>query len=83
MHDETVNRTTNGHGRVDHYTLKQLKQLDAGSWFNKANPKYANKNYKNAKVPTLDEILDRYGKMPTIILKQNHRMFIQEWKTIT
>lgn len=37
MHDETVNRTTNGHGRVDHYTLKQLKQLDAGSWFNKAN----------------------------------------------
>lgn len=62
MHDETVNRTTNGHGRVDHYTLKQLKQLDAGSWFNKANPKYANKKYKNAKVPTLDEILDRYGK---------------------
>ena len=25
MHDETVDRTTNGHGRVDHYTLKQLK----------------------------------------------------------
>ena len=49
MHDETVNRTTNGHGRVDHYTLKQLKQLDAGSWFNKANPKYANKNYKMQK----------------------------------
>lgn len=62
MHDETVDRTTNGHGRVDQYTLKQLKKLDAGSWFNKAHPEYANKNYKNAKVPTLDEILNRYGK---------------------
>ncbi|WP_213470178.1 glycerophosphodiester phosphodiesterase [Staphylococcus caprae] len=62
MHDETVDRTTNGHGRVDHYTLKQLKKLDAGSWFNKAHPEYANKKYKNAKVPTLDEILSRYGK---------------------
>ena len=46
MHDETVDRTTNGHGRVDHYTLKQLKKLDAGSWFNKAHPEYANKNIK-------------------------------------
>ena len=35
MHDETVNRTTNGHGKVEDYTLDELKQLDAGSWFNK------------------------------------------------
>ncbi len=38
MHDETVNRTTNGHGKVEDYTLDELKQLDAGSWFNKKYP---------------------------------------------
>lgn len=61
MHDETVDRTTNGTGRVDQYTLKELKQLDAGSKFNSQNPQYANSNYKGAKIPTLDEILERYG----------------------
>src|SRR5699024_8657085 len=61
MHDETVDRTTNGTGRVDSYTLKELKQLDAGSKFNAANPQYANSNYVGAKIPTLDEILERYG----------------------
>ena len=52
MHDEKVNRTTNGHGRVDQLTLKELKQLDAGSWFNRKHPEYAKNKYKNAKVPT-------------------------------
>ncbi|WP_312632495.1 glycerophosphodiester phosphodiesterase family protein, partial [Mammaliicoccus sciuri] len=45
MHDETVNRTTNGHGKVEDYTLDELKQLDAGSWFNKKYPKYARASY--------------------------------------
>lgn len=61
MHDETVDRTTNGTGRVEDYTLAQLKQLDAGSWFNKTHPEYAKPEYKDAKVPTLDEVLSRYG----------------------
>ncbi|WP_436855277.1 glycerophosphodiester phosphodiesterase [Staphylococcus caeli] len=61
MHDETVDRTTNGTGRVDQYTLKELKKLDAGSKFNEQNPQYANSKYKGAKIPTLDEILNRYG----------------------
>lgn len=61
MHDETVDRTTNGTGRVDAYTLEELKQLDAGSKFNAQNPKYANSNYKDAKIPTFNEILERYG----------------------
>lgn len=61
MHDETVDRTTNGTGRVDQYTLEELKQLDAGSKFNEQNPQYANSNYEGAQIPTLDEILERYG----------------------
>ncbi|MEJ7264933.1 glycerophosphodiester phosphodiesterase family protein, partial [Staphylococcus epidermidis] len=58
MHDETVDRTTNGTGRVDSYTLEELKKLDAGSKFNEQHPEYADEQYKGAEVPTLDEILD-------------------------
>src|ERR1051326_665563 len=31
IHDETLDRTTNGHGLVQDYTLAELKQLDAGA----------------------------------------------------
>lgn len=61
MHDEEVDRTTNGKGRVEDYTLKKLKKLDAGSWFNEDTPEYASKDYEGAQIPTLDEILERYG----------------------
>jgi glycerophosphoryl diester phosphodiesterase len=33
IHDDTVDGTTNGHGRVAELTLAELKQLDAGKWF--------------------------------------------------
>lgn len=63
MHDETVDRTTGGkyHGPVKNYTTAELKQMDVGSWFNQQNPQYANPQYEGAKIPTLDEILNRYG----------------------
>ncbi|MCG3400006.1 glycerophosphodiester phosphodiesterase [Staphylococcus massiliensis] len=61
MHDEEVDRTTNGTGRVEDYTLAELKQLDAGSWFNEENPEYAKASYKGAQVQTLDEIINHYG----------------------
>ncbi len=32
-HDHTVDRCSNGEGRVDQHTLEELKQLDFGSWF--------------------------------------------------
>ncbi|PKR82436.1 glycerophosphodiester phosphodiesterase family protein [Heyndrickxia camelliae] len=53
MHDSTLNRTTNGKGDVSRYTLKQLKKLDAGSWFSK--------KYKNERIITLEELINRYG----------------------
>lgn len=49
FHDDTVNRTTNGSGSIANMTLAQVKQLDAGSWF---DPFYAGE-----KVPTLTEAL--------------------------
>ncbi|GAK46954.1 glycerophosphoryl diester phosphodiesterase [Secundilactobacillus oryzae JCM 18671] len=50
MHDEKVNRTTNGTGLIVQKTLAELKELDAGYKFSPA--------YKGERVPTLDELLD-------------------------
>lgn len=33
IHDATVDRTTNGEGRVDALTLEEIKKLDAAHWF--------------------------------------------------
>ncbi|MET1044940.1 MAG: glycerophosphodiester phosphodiesterase family protein [Microbacteriaceae bacterium] len=49
MHDTTVDRTTDGTGRVEDLTLAELKTLDAGGWF---APEFA-----GVRVPTLDEYL--------------------------
>lgn len=62
MHDETVDRTTDGTGAVKDKTLSEIKQLDAGSWFNEANPTLAKKEYVGLQVPTLKEIFSIYGK---------------------
>lgn len=33
IHDETLDRTTDGRGRVRDHTLKEIQLLDTGSWF--------------------------------------------------
>lgn len=50
MHDEEVNRTTNGTGYIKDYSLRELRQLDAGKWMNK--------DFACAEVPTLEELLE-------------------------
>lgn len=49
IHDETVNRTSNGSGNVANMTLEQLKALDFGSW--------RSTYYTGTKIPTLEEFL--------------------------
>jgi glycerophosphoryl diester phosphodiesterase len=49
IHDETVDRTTNGSGLVQEHTLAELKELDAGAWFGPA--------YAGQRILTLDEVL--------------------------
>jgi glycerophosphoryl diester phosphodiesterase len=53
IHDDTLDRTTDGSGPVSALTLAQLRGLDAGSWFDPA--------FAGARVPTLDEVFARYG----------------------
>ncbi|HEU4402844.1 MAG TPA: glycerophosphodiester phosphodiesterase family protein [Candidatus Polarisedimenticolia bacterium] len=50
MHDDTVDRTTNGHGAVSSLRLETLKRLDAGAWFDR--------RFRGERVPTLEETLD-------------------------
>ena len=61
LHDETVDRTTNAEGPLQDYTLAELQSLDAGSWFNDANPDRAQSAFEGARVVTLDEVIDRFG----------------------
>ena len=49
MHDDTVNRTTNGSGTVSAMTYAQLRALDAGSKFNTS--------FAGEKIPTFSEAL--------------------------
>jgi len=43
IHDDKVDRTTNGRGRVMHHNLQQLRSLDAGA---------------NQKIPLLEEVIE-------------------------
>ncbi len=59
IHDESLERTTSGHGLVKDHTLDELKQLDAGGWFGAA--------YTGQQVPTLDEVLEWARQRGTIV----------------
>lgn len=50
IHDDTVDRTTNGHGATADLPFNVIRTLDAGSW---KDPKYAGE-----KIPTLAEVFE-------------------------
>jgi glycerophosphoryl diester phosphodiesterase len=60
IHDETVDRTTNGTGKVGELTMEELKQLDAGGWFGKV--------YEGLKIPTLEELCELLSSYPDVLL---------------
>ncbi len=53
MHDETLDRTTEGKGFIHDYTLEQIRKLDAGIKFGQ--------KWRGTKVPTLKEVFDSIG----------------------
>jgi len=54
IHDQTVNRTTNGTGRVRDLPLAALQELDAGSHFDTA--------FKGESIPSLSQVFETVGK---------------------
>ncbi len=55
MHDETLDRTTNGRGRVAETPLATLLALDAGGWFGAG--------FRDERVPTLIEACAELGRL--------------------
>jgi glycerophosphoryl diester phosphodiesterase len=53
MHDSTVDRTTDGIGKVCDLSLSTLKQLDAGSFFDRS--------FRGERIPTLDDVFESAG----------------------
>ncbi len=49
IHDDTLERTTNGTGNVADHPYSYLKTLDAGSWFSL--------EYANERIPTFKEVI--------------------------
>jgi len=56
VHDATLERTTNGKGKVSDFTLAELKKLDAGSWFDPA--------FKGEPIPTIEEVFALRARYP-------------------
>lgn len=61
MHDDSVDRTTDGSGLVSSFTLDQLKELDAGSWFNQKYPEKAEEHFSGISVPSLKDVFEEFG----------------------
>jgi glycerophosphoryl diester phosphodiesterase len=65
IHDETLERTTNGAGRVSDQTLDSLRALDAGAGF---GPRYAGE-----RIPTLAEVLDVTRRSCLLVIEIKQR----------
>lgn len=50
IHDEQIDRTTDGIGYIKDFSYDQLKRFDAGSWFSSF--------FKGASIPTLKDVFD-------------------------
>ncbi len=71
MHDETLDRTARPTaesgpgdctGLVREKTLAQIKTCDVGTWFHETYPKYAKPEYVGLRIPTLEEVFQKYRK---------------------
>jgi glycerophosphoryl diester phosphodiesterase len=61
IHDDTLDRTTDGHGSVYARSLQELKRLDAGRWFGE--------RFAGQRIPTLTEVLDRFAEKVLLALE--------------
>ena len=51
LHDESLNRTTNGSGKIWKYDWEYIIKLDAGSWFHS--------KFASERIPSLSEVINR------------------------
>ena len=67
IHDPTLDRTTDGSGRVDRLSLSEIRGVDAGARFTK--DRGASRPYlgKGITVPTLDEVMETFPTVPLLV----------------
>jgi glycerophosphoryl diester phosphodiesterase len=57
------------------FTLAEIKRLDAGSWFNRANPFAASPAYVGQRVPSLEETIKFVGNRAGLYIELKHFPF--------
>jgi glycerophosphoryl diester phosphodiesterase len=74
LHDETLERTTGGRmrGRAMDCTAAELGACDAGSWFNDAHPELARADFVGQRIPTLEQVLERYRDRASFYIETKH-----------
>jgi glycerophosphoryl diester phosphodiesterase len=79
MHDETVDRTTDGTGRINELSYAEIQRLDAGYDFTSDNGTTFPWRGKGVTVPTLDQIYAEFTDRPVNIeIKKGDRPGIEE-----
>ncbi len=63
IHDDTVDRTTDGTGRVTDFTLAELQQLDAGEYWTPDDGATYPYRGQGVRIPTLEEIVTAFPQM--------------------
>jgi len=62
LHDEKIDRTTDGSGFIKEMTYKEIQQYDAGRW----------KGYSGEKIPHLKEVLESMDSNTKILIEIKH-----------
>lgn len=60
IHDDTVDRTTNGKGPVNSYLLQEIKALDAGYWWSNNDGRTYPFRGQGITIPTLEEVFTAF-----------------------
>jgi glycerophosphoryl diester phosphodiesterase len=84
IHDDTVNRTTNGAGPLVHKSLVEVQRLDAGHRFTPDRGMTYPFRGHGVQVPTLEEIYQRFPHHPVVIELKEDRPGAAEslWSTV-
>ncbi len=78
LHDESVDRTTNGSGLVEEMTLEELEQLDAAYWWSKDGGESYPYRGKGLVIATLEEVFQAFPDYPVNIeIKKTERSMAQ------
>lgn len=61
IHDSSIDRTSNKSGKVNDYSLSQLKSFDFGSWYDE--------KFKEERIPSLKEVLEITAEKAVLIIE--------------